>query len=109
MNMMSKVLLLYFVLCSGFYDPVVLVDDTPRTPLFKEILKSSSAQVFNNTIRKTFFKDKISHGGENVFHPMSKVLLSLCLIFLTYFYFSFFCKQKKISHSILIRGPSTFS
>lgn len=67
-NPLSIVLLLYISFCTGFYDPIVLVDETPRKPLFKETFRPQLISAINlnsddlrrvNQINNEIFADVI--------------------------------------------------
>jgi hypothetical protein len=99
-------LLFYTLFCVCLYDPVVKVDDTPRKPLFKEIIGHFSGVTLISTkekqLKKEFKKLFSTFSVEREF--VQSVLSSLIL--LNRDQLIFFNPLVFIQNSIKIRAPS---
>ncbi|MBD66232.1 MAG: hypothetical protein CME62_13560 [Halobacteriovoraceae bacterium] len=102
----SPILLAYTLFCACFYDPVVTVDETSRTPFFNEIIGPSVGLAINtNRFKlhepktKVIFKDTLP----NRFKFFNKFLVICSILFAFYYYQNFL---SIIKHSLKIRAPS---
>ncbi|MBC74983.1 MAG: hypothetical protein CME64_03130 [Halobacteriovoraceae bacterium] len=101
-------LLGYFALCSTIYDPIVLVDDTPRKPFFKSVLTSSGGNFIHSTARHKISDRPERQESDQIAVPVKRVALQslpffLCLLFLTILIQE---QRKLFLKSLLIRAPS---
>jgi hypothetical protein len=104
--LVSSLLLFYTLLCGCFYDPVVSVDDTPRKPLFNEVVSPfvggtllTSRYKFNQPNLKLF--TKIKFFINNKIKSLESLIGVLCFDSNTCVYLFHL-----IRHSINIRAPS---
>jgi len=99
-------LLFYTLLCVCFYDPIVSVDNTPRTPLFKEVISNIYGLTFSNSRNKLFdLKFKELPLNSNVYSKylsFSYLSSTLLIFYLRSVSILFFFNR----HSIVIRAPS---
>lgn len=105
-TLISTIILLYTSLCACFYDPIVSVDDTPRTPFFNEVVGNVSfTSLLNGRQRSQDFNDNKLLSCSGLKTSIILKLLSNKLKYNT-------IKQKlflSLSHNenvIIIRAPS---
>lgn len=106
-NPLSIVLLLYISFCTGFYDPIVLVDESPRKPLFKETFRPQLISAINlsrDDLKKTNqIGDEIFAENFNTDLRLLKLTQSAIKVTDTLHFNS---EQKNPS---FIRGPPSFN
>jgi len=99
-------LLLYTVACVCFYDPIVSVDDTPRTPIFNEIIGTSSGTISLTTRYKLKEFEPKLFSALTTFNLNRFLLKSSHVALYLFCYFWLLVYFRNILNSIPIRAPS---
>ncbi len=101
------ILVVITLFCSMLYDPIVRVDNTPRTPIFKEFLTFSTTTFITNS---RFKNPRWKPDSKNLFIMVDRILLLnnvFVLLLGIFLYVSCFSILTLLKSSLQIRAPST--